>query len=62
MNLAALFILGGCEVIVIPAVVLMLLGTKQKANDARPSHPALMPLTLMLGAAFLILVVYGFSK
>lgn len=34
----------------------------QKAGDARPSHPVLMALTLILGVASLILVVYEFSK
>lgn len=36
--------------------------TGQKADDGRPSQPLLMALTLIIGAASLILVVYEFSK
>jgi len=91
MSLAALLNLGGGEVILILALILILLGAKrlpeigegfwqgmkefrkatrevteemtgQEADDACPSHPVLMALTLILGVACVILVVYEFSK
>lgn len=91
MSLAALLNLGGGEVILILALILILLGAKRlpeigqgfwqgikevrratqevteeltgmEPDDARPSHPVLMAVTLILGAASIILVVYEFSK
>ena len=91
MGLAALLNLGGGEVILIFALILIFLGAKrlpeiaegfwhglkefrkatrevteemtgQQADDACPSHPVLMALTFILGAACLILVAYECSK
>jgi sec-independent protein translocase protein TatA len=91
MRLAALLNLGGGEVILILALILILVGAKrlpeigqgfwqgikefrkatrevreemtgQKADDTGPSHPVLMAVTLVLGAACVILVVYECSK
>jgi sec-independent protein translocase protein TatA len=91
MGLAALLNLGGGEVVLILALIVVVLGgrrlpeigaglrqgikefrqatrevaeemTGQHAEDACPSHPLLMALTFILGAACLILVAYEFSK
>ena len=94
MCFAALFNLGGGEIILILAIILILLGAKKlpeiaegfwlgmkefrkatravtealaehlhgKRSNEGPSHPILMALTLILGTACLVLVVYEFSK
>lgn len=68
MSLAGLLDLGGGEVILILALILILLGAKPLPEFGEGllqgllRHPVLMALTFILGAACLILVAYEFSK
>ena len=72
MSLVAFLTLVSGEVILILTFILILLGARRlpdiveqwqnKRSDVGPSHPVLLALTFILGAASLILVLYEFSK